>query len=187
MNYQTIAAANPESLTKDRWSEGVDHHPMSEALMDFLVVHDFNNYKDYFCWKVGGDGDNGESLMYQMDPFFEWLDTQKAKEDDASYTQDGNVAVIYRPTYGIGWSSHEAHDPVRTRFLALNGKLARLVEAKDWTAVESLVKSRYPDMYLGSVDALRIQWVKRGTVFDITERDGYESINIKGSDLLQAV
>jgi len=66
--------AKKAGLTKiDRWNEGVDHHPMSERLMRFLAEHDLNDYGDYFCWKMGGDGDNGEILMYQMDAFFELL------------------------------------------------------------------------------------------------------------------
>jgi hypothetical protein len=58
----------------DRWGEGRDHHQMSERIVRFLVEHDFNDYNDYFCWKVGGDGDNGETLMYQLDAFFEMID-----------------------------------------------------------------------------------------------------------------
>ena len=58
----------------DRWEKGVNHHPMSERLVRFLAEHDFHDYNDYFCWKVGGDGDNGETLMYEMDAFFEMLD-----------------------------------------------------------------------------------------------------------------
>lgn len=57
-----------------RWEEGIEHHPMSIRLMKFIVEHDFKDYRDYFCWKTGGDGDNGESLMYEMDAFFETLD-----------------------------------------------------------------------------------------------------------------
>lgn len=59
---------------KNRWEDGIDHHPMSRRLMKFLEEHDYKDYKDYFCWKTGGDGDNGESLMYEMDAFFELLD-----------------------------------------------------------------------------------------------------------------
>ena len=99
MDYDTIAATAPDSLTQDRWGQGIDHHPMSSALMEFLAKHDYKNYKDYFCWKTGGDGDNGESLMYQMDPFFEWLDTKKANKDaDASYTINNEIAIVYRPS-----------------------------------------------------------------------------------------
>jgi hypothetical protein len=37
-------------------------------------AHDFNDYADSFGWKVGGDGDNGETLMYEMDAYFEQKD-----------------------------------------------------------------------------------------------------------------
>lgn len=67
--------AKEAGLTQgDRWSEGKCHHPMSDRLMRFLVDHDFNDYDDYFCWKFGGDGDNGETLAFQMDAFFELLE-----------------------------------------------------------------------------------------------------------------
>jgi hypothetical protein len=59
---------------KDRWEEGIEHHKNSERLVRFLAKHDINDYDDYFDWKVGGDGDNGETLMYQMDAFFELMD-----------------------------------------------------------------------------------------------------------------
>jgi hypothetical protein len=58
----------------DRWSNGIDHHPKSIELMKFLMEIDYKVYKDHFCWKKGGDGDNGEELMYQMDAFFEAKD-----------------------------------------------------------------------------------------------------------------
>lgn len=57
-----------------RWEDGIPHHPKSEELMRFLALHDFKDMNDHFCWKMGGDGDNGESLMYEMDVFFEQKD-----------------------------------------------------------------------------------------------------------------
>lgn len=74
-DYEDAKAAG--LIDQDRWEDGVDHHPMSKRLMKFLKDHDFKDYNDYFCWKSGGDGDNGETLMYQMDAFFELLDKQK--------------------------------------------------------------------------------------------------------------
>ncbi len=65
--------------TSDRWGNGIDHHPKSIELMKFLEEVDFNAYGDYFCWKTGGDGDNGETLMYQMDAFFEAKDRGEIK------------------------------------------------------------------------------------------------------------
>ena len=61
---------------KKRWEEGIPHHPQSRRLMAFLEAHDFADYADHFCWKSGGDGDNGETLMFQMDAFFELLDRE---------------------------------------------------------------------------------------------------------------
>ena len=58
----------------DRREDGIEHHQKSEQLMKFLAEHDLHDYDDYFCWKTGGDGDNGETLMYEMDTFFESLD-----------------------------------------------------------------------------------------------------------------
>jgi hypothetical protein len=67
-----------EGLTEiDRWGKGKDHHFQSRRLMKFLMDHDFNDYGDYFYWKIGGDGDNGETLMYQLDAFFETIDYLK--------------------------------------------------------------------------------------------------------------
>ena len=64
---------------KDRWGEGINHHPMSKRAVRFISEHDFKDYGDYFCWKVGGGGDNGETLAYQLDAFFEYLDTENKK------------------------------------------------------------------------------------------------------------
>ena len=78
INYEK---AKELGLTKlNRWENGVDHHPMSSRLVSFLSEHDFHDYSDYFCWKLGGDGDNGESLAFQMDAFFEMLDKEKEKD-----------------------------------------------------------------------------------------------------------
>jgi len=69
-------------VQEDRWEEGTEHHPMSLRLLNFIAENDFENYQDYFHWEGGGDGDNGETLMYQMDGFFELgdkIDEQKSK------------------------------------------------------------------------------------------------------------
>lgn len=64
-------------VVKDRWGEGIPHHPKSIELMSFLAEHDFQDCDDYFCWKIGGDGDNGEILMYEMDAYFEQKDVDE--------------------------------------------------------------------------------------------------------------
>lgn len=56
-----------EDSIGDRWEKGMDHHPKSIQLMEYLESIDYHIYNDSFCWKTGGDGDNGETLMFQMD------------------------------------------------------------------------------------------------------------------------
>jgi hypothetical protein len=63
--------------TVDRWSKGVNHHPLSNSIVRDLAEVDFEFFNDYFCWKVGGDGDNGETLMYEIDLLMELYDFEK--------------------------------------------------------------------------------------------------------------
>jgi len=74
-NISYYELAKEKGLTnKNRWEERIEHHPNSCKIMDFISAHDFWDYNDYFYWKYGGDGDNGETLMYQLDALFELLD-----------------------------------------------------------------------------------------------------------------
>ncbi|QOS99984.1 hypothetical protein JNUCC42_04305 [Brevibacterium sp. JNUCC-42] len=63
-----------------RWELGLDHHPKSIKLYRHIDKVDFE-HGDYFYWKSGGDGDNGEQLMYLMDSFFELEDKRKEQEE----------------------------------------------------------------------------------------------------------
>ena len=65
---------NIEYDINTRWENGWEHHPKSLEFMNSLARIDFAFGDDYFCWKVGGDGDNGEILMYEMDIHFEEQD-----------------------------------------------------------------------------------------------------------------
>ena len=68
--------AGIETDVNIRWEKGTDHHPKSEDLMEHLMGIDFVFVDDHFCWKKGGDGDNGEALMYEMDMYFELMDIE---------------------------------------------------------------------------------------------------------------
>lgn len=59
-----------------RWEQGISHHPKSIELMKHIAELDFCFMDDYFCWNMGGDGDNGEFLMYLMDMYFELQDAK---------------------------------------------------------------------------------------------------------------
>lgn len=55
----------------ERWEQGIPHNPKSIKLYKFIANEDYENCGDSFCFKSGGDGDNGEHLMYLMDLYFE--------------------------------------------------------------------------------------------------------------------
>ena len=57
----------------ERWEQGIDHDPRSEKLVRAMAKIDFDLCDDSLQINVGGDGDNGETMMYLLDYFFEEL------------------------------------------------------------------------------------------------------------------
>lgn len=64
-----------KDLTK-RWENGIPHHKESEKILDILIEADEKYGGGSFDWKSGGDGDNGETLMYELDVYFELKDVK---------------------------------------------------------------------------------------------------------------
>jgi hypothetical protein len=84
-----------------RWENGIRHHAKSVDLYNRIEQLDFEFQSDFFCWKSGGDGDNGEALMYLLDIYFDEQDIGQMKTDDtvqALLNLDGKAA---RNTEGI--------------------------------------------------------------------------------------
>jgi hypothetical protein len=63
-----------------RWETGVPHDPRSEEIYKSIAQIDFDLNHDGFCFKSGGDGDNGEDLMYLLDEHFQRQDEQAAPD-----------------------------------------------------------------------------------------------------------
>ena len=59
----------------ERWEKGVPHHPEAERIMELLQTSDWL-FDDYFDWNTGGDGDNGETLMYSLSVLLELRDVK---------------------------------------------------------------------------------------------------------------
>lgn len=49
-------------------------HPKSIVLMERVKDLDWELLDGYFDFQTGGDGDNGENMMYLLDIFFEEAD-----------------------------------------------------------------------------------------------------------------
>ena len=54
-----------------RWEKGDEHHPKSAELYKLIAAIDFKYQSDCFGFVSGGDGDNGENLMYLLDIIFD--------------------------------------------------------------------------------------------------------------------
>ena len=93
--------------------------------------------------------------------------------------QDGNVAVLYSPGYGAGWSSW-AHEPEIAEFLLFDRRLveAAKAEATQEEVSEFLQTIFGPDQYIhtGGWEKIKTAWVPVGAKFRISEYDGSESI-----------
>ncbi|PLS19440.1 hypothetical protein CVD28_03215 [Bacillus sp. M6-12] len=64
----------------ERWEEGIPHDKRSIEIFQFVKDYDFEFCNDFFCFKSGGDGDNGEHLMYLLDEFFANKDKEAENE-----------------------------------------------------------------------------------------------------------
>jgi hypothetical protein len=75
-----------------RWEKDTPHHPESVKLFKRMAEIDWDFCGDYFCWKQGGDGDNGETLMYELDILFEERDVmlRRASQDEGGQTTTGS-------------------------------------------------------------------------------------------------
>ena len=60
-----------------RWEDGVPHDKRSIEIYNHIAKKDFDECRDFFGFKSGGDGDNGEHLMYLLDDYFAELDQHK--------------------------------------------------------------------------------------------------------------
>lgn len=66
-----------ESDVSRRWEQGTEHHPEAEKIFNLIKDSDWAFGGDYFCWKHGGDGDNGETLMYALSIILELIEKRK--------------------------------------------------------------------------------------------------------------
>ena len=98
--------------------------------------------------------------------------------------RDGQVAVLYSPSYGAGWSTWQDNADVRMAML-FDPQIADIRDqgAPDWQErAEAIAQIKYPDAYLGGLQHLRVRWLKQGTQFRIDEHDGNELVVINGEE-----
>ena len=88
--------------------------------------------------------------------------------------RDGRVAVIFSPGWGSGW--HTSHN---IEELIFDPSIVAWIEAEEYDKIKNYMILKYPNVYLGTLEDLRITWIPEGTEFVIDEYDGSESILFK--------
>ncbi len=73
------AEAGINTSINDRWENGVPHHPRAEIWARRIAAADWLFADGCFDLKFGGDGDNGEFLLYILDILCD-LDDAKARQ-----------------------------------------------------------------------------------------------------------
>lgn len=68
----------------ERWEQGIPHDPRSKEIASALADIDMEN-GDSLCLKFGGDGDNGEELMYLLDIYFARKDAESQRLENIVY------------------------------------------------------------------------------------------------------
>ena len=76
-----------ETNITTRWEKGIDHNPQSEEIVRSIADIDFEYGGDFFCFKIGGDGDNGEHLMYLLDIYFDQREEDQKKRQAEFYKE----------------------------------------------------------------------------------------------------
>ena len=88
------------------------------------------------------------------------------------YIKDGQVAILVSPGWGAGWSTWEKKE------LAYDKRVVEkfLQDVSEKEMQKYLNSIGYKDVYMGGYSQLEIKWLPVGTMYRITENDGWESI-----------
>lgn len=101
--------------------------------------------------------------------------------------KDGKVAVLYSPSFGAGWSTW--NDDEWGPLLSMHRDIVVCVLDGDKEKAAELAKQLIcqavgkPDIYvciLGARD-LKVEWLDKGSQFEIEEYDGSESLHVIGT------
>ena|SRR6185369_8583542 len=95
--------------------------------------------------------------------------------------RDGNVAVLVSPGFGAGWSTWA--DDAHLEAAMFDKDIAEAVLAGNNDKAAELATAKFGEgFFTGGARQLRVQWVPKGSRFEVHEYDGSESLRIYGPD-----
>ena len=89
------------------------------------------------------------------------------------FVQDGEVAVLYSPGYGAGWSTWADSDAEEA--MIFDRDIVQAVLDGDNERAGEIAVLKY-DAYVGGARSLKVKFVPEGVLFRIDEYDGNESV-----------
>jgi hypothetical protein len=101
-----------------------------------------------------------------------------ARRSDRLYNDKGEVAVIYSPGYGAGWSSWDYGNDFGDAPV-FDPELAQaILDGAGRERLETIAARKWDGLYQGGLRDVQVEWLAEGTVFVIREYDGSESIEV---------
>jgi hypothetical protein len=94
--------------------------------------------------------------------------------------------VLVSPGFGAGWSTWCDYDDRKA--VTFDPWIVDILLSDQYNRKEKIDRIyahcavKYPDMYMGGVSDLTVEWIPQGTLFRITEYDGSETIELKEAD-----
>lgn len=93
--------------------------------------------------------------------------------------RDGKVAVLVSPGYGAGWSTQNTE---HKEILCMDAEIVQAVLDKDIDKAIKIAEGKCDGyFYEGGAHDLIVEWVPKGTAFEIQEYDGFEALRIYDS------
>ena len=91
--------------------------------------------------------------------------------------RDGRVAVLVSSGCAVGWSTWNSE---HRETLCMDAEIVQAVLDKDIDKAVAISKQKCGGFYEGGVHGLTVEWVKKGTAFEVAEYDGSESLHVIG-------
>ena len=94
------------------------------------------------------------------------------------YVKNGNVAILYSPYNGAGWSSWGAAE-YQERMIFDPELVQAVLKGANIEELTKIAEQNYPGQYLGGLKDLTVTWLSEGTRFLIEESWGEEYVQTK--------
>jgi len=90
-------------------------------------------------------------------------------------SENGKVAVLYSPDFGVGWYTWNQEHPE----ILFDPAMVKLVEKGQYDELATYVELKYPGIFTGGLRQLQVEWIEEGKKFRVVEYDGSESIEVQ--------